>query len=76
MTIIGYGTTKENTNKSPCSLMEATVVEYSRKECMSTNVANQIRNLPGVVCAGVKNGSADSCQVSAGTGRSTVSVGG
>uniref|UniRef100_A0A0A9Z897 Transmembrane protease serine 11B n=1 Tax=Lygus hesperus TaxID=30085 RepID=A0A0A9Z897_LYGHE len=62
VTIIGYGTTKENTNKSPCSMMEATVMEYTRKDCLATNVASQIRNLPGVVCAGLKNGSADSCQ--------------
>ncbi|BES96191.1 serine protease [Nesidiocoris tenuis] len=62
VTIIGYGTTRENTNKAPCTILEAHVIEYTRAECLRTAVAPQIRNLPGVICAGLRNGSADSCQ--------------
>ncbi|PSN57578.1 Coagulation factor XI [Blattella germanica] len=63
-TILGWGVTAFNSLNRSCELQEATVNVIPRKKCLM-NSHYTLQLLPDtLICAGVSDGSKDSCQVS------------
>ncbi|XP_014252956.1 uncharacterized protein LOC106668575 [Cimex lectularius] len=60
--ILGFGATTEGGSSEPCTLLKAAIKMYTRNQCQTTEIYKYIQNTPGVICAGVKNGSRDACQ--------------
>ncbi|XP_054266304.1 trypsin-like isoform X3 [Macrosteles quadrilineatus] len=58
--VIGFGSTLAK-SQYPCTLMQAQVDIYSRRQCARSSLAPEYSHVPGTICAGVPAGGVDSC---------------